>query len=1708
MTDNLTVKLVLDGDGSRLEGAVKRADGSVQKFSQNLEQSSQKTERALKRQAAQVDNNARSLQTLEQRALRAGAALLGAVGGAVLARELGRRADQYSELSARLNLVTDSSNQTADALARVRSIANDTGQGLGSVANLATRTIRALQSTGRSTEEALQQGLQLTEAVSNAVLVSGASAASADAALTQLSQGLASGVLRGEEFNSVMEQTPEVAAALARALNVTTGELREMALQGQLTTEVVTEALLSQAEALERQAAEIPPTIARAWQTLNNEITLYIGEADQAIGASRTLAETIEFLADNLGVAADVVAAVLVVALSRYIAVSRVGQAVTLQNAAAMALWTRKNALGTAQLWAGAAAAKGLTLAGRGLLALFGGPLGLTLAVGSLAAIFGNDLIPFLNRSRRAMEALAEPTDTAREVVTRLAEAIDLLDEPGALRSIRGEMRALEDEAARVEAALNRARGVRMQGFGASGISASGPSQLERDLERRLTVINEQLRLARQLSGEADYEDLALLIRGVGAAADFVAPLLQRYGDALRGPVGPTEEFATVLEDSIEKLRLQVIELVAGEDAALEYADSLILAAAAEQDAADGTTANTEAVRAQIQERNRLRAALEAEQTRQELTERAQERQARLVERLVGATDDLVAARDPLAARERELLELLDDANSLLELNDAQLSGLGLTSEDVAGQIETINDELDRLTDEREREFRALARWMAELGQNAARIALEVAGFSVTPARPGENNQVGELAANFGRSIIEGADPLDALGRSLRAAGGEQIVDGLQDLVQRGFNEGIERLDLSEEAKQSLSAVADGFALALGEAIEGNTVQAITTSIGTVIGLIASGDNPAGVQVGAALGNLIGSLIDQPSVPKFQVSGRNVNLDLGIDEVLETAIGVLEVGFRELEQGTKDAVIRSLQQFAQGIAGIVRDDELLAAIQREIDDVKFSSRSDGASIEQLIATVFDNLVDALDAGIASFIRRGATLEDRLARFEAAFAIDRALTLRRGLGLVGGSGTGLGPGLVDPAGPGPAPIPPGDGGGPNPVQPPRQVRESADAIKTFNEVLEGTEEAAALSSPALLETLELLEELQVGAEPLIQTFNRLVAVTGTLDEAQALLGVRFADSREGLVRFGADLVAFFGDDAGQLATSFGRVFDVFFTEEERARARAESARGRADSLLGDLGIDLTDEIASVEGFRALFDELAGTLSPEDLAILLEAGNAIADLIDAEGELADARGQSSDAARELADIARQVEDDIFSLTRSEFRVEFRNLRQETEEMIARVRELGGSEELLGRIRQREALAMQQLAGALRASLTDIFAQFSGQATASASTEIRQIGDITAAVENRYAREMAALERIGELVDNLLLSSLSPLNPQDRLNEARSQLNQAFAAAEGGDLNALEALPDLVNQYLAELQDFTGGVGIYPAEFEAVLARLADLQAAGPQNPPPNERPPTVGTINQAAGAIVNELTELQRIQLATQIVDQIGLLAQISGRTPSEIANEIGSEFGVSIGDLIQTLTGELPNLTGDALAAYFDNLVMESNAQLNQLESIDSTLLEGNATLAIISQTSKDLLSVAGAIREVLIQSGAIPDPDPPTAGPAPEPPPFAEGGWVNTDSVIRAGEAGRELVLPNPVSEFLARTGIPVNVRAPASTPAVDVEARRQLERIAEGVQQLTAAVVAADYANVGAIADLKDERNGGGFIGAQTRGGGRCGGS
>lgn len=225
----------------------------------------------------------------------AGAALGGSFVGQI-AGDVARTADAYNNLAARLKLVTGEGQAFDSALQGVLDVATRTGTALETTGNLFTRIAQAGKEFGLSQRDALS----LTESINQAVQVSGASAQASDAAITQLIQGLQSGVLRGEEFNSVMEQAPRLAQALAAGVGVTTGELRSLAQQGALTSETVVRALQGQAAALKREFDQLPPTVGRALQNLQTQWTAYIGQQDQATGSSAAAAKALDLLGKNL----------------------------------------------------------------------------------------------------------------------------------------------------------------------------------------------------------------------------------------------------------------------------------------------------------------------------------------------------------------------------------------------------------------------------------------------------------------------------------------------------------------------------------------------------------------------------------------------------------------------------------------------------------------------------------------------------------------------------------------------------------------------------------------------------------------------------------------------------------------------------------------------------------------------------------------------------------------------------------------------------------------------------------------------------------------------------------------------------------------------------------------------------------------------------------------------------------------------------------------------------------------------------------------------------------------------------------------------------------------------------------------------------------------------------------------------------------------
>lgn len=220
--------------------------------------------------------------------------MVGALGG--VPAEVLKTADAYNNLAARVQLVTGTGPAFEAAFTGISEVAQRTSSNLESTGLLFTKLAEAGKSMGFGQAEALK----LTETVNQAIQLSGASAQASDAAIVQLVQGLQGGVLRGDEFNSVMEQSPRLAKALADGLGTTTGELRKMAEAGQLSSDVVIKALKGQADTVASEFGKLPPTVGRALENLSTSWTLYVGETDKATGASKAAATVISALAGNL----------------------------------------------------------------------------------------------------------------------------------------------------------------------------------------------------------------------------------------------------------------------------------------------------------------------------------------------------------------------------------------------------------------------------------------------------------------------------------------------------------------------------------------------------------------------------------------------------------------------------------------------------------------------------------------------------------------------------------------------------------------------------------------------------------------------------------------------------------------------------------------------------------------------------------------------------------------------------------------------------------------------------------------------------------------------------------------------------------------------------------------------------------------------------------------------------------------------------------------------------------------------------------------------------------------------------------------------------------------------------------------------------------------------------------------------------------------
>ncbi|ELQ6001569.1 phage tail tape measure protein [Cronobacter turicensis] len=241
------------------------------------------------------------------------AGMAGAFAGAFATGQLIHYADTWNQLNGRLRLASSSAQDFTTAQQSLMSISQRTGTSFEANANLYSRIAQSLRDAGYASADVAN----VTETVATSLKLSGASTEEASSVITQLSQALGSGVLRGEEFNAIMESGGRLAKFLADGLHTTIGGLRNMANNGELTTDKIVPLLTNVAQ-LRKEFDTLPASISGSAQKVENAFMAWVGGANQAVGASSSLSGALDGLAENIDTVANVAGALVGLGVARY----------------------------------------------------------------------------------------------------------------------------------------------------------------------------------------------------------------------------------------------------------------------------------------------------------------------------------------------------------------------------------------------------------------------------------------------------------------------------------------------------------------------------------------------------------------------------------------------------------------------------------------------------------------------------------------------------------------------------------------------------------------------------------------------------------------------------------------------------------------------------------------------------------------------------------------------------------------------------------------------------------------------------------------------------------------------------------------------------------------------------------------------------------------------------------------------------------------------------------------------------------------------------------------------------------------------------------------------------------------------------------------------------------------------------------------------
>lgn len=289
----LRFKLEQSGIG-RYRAAVQQVRKSAQSYGEAIQKSNNTAVRGANQAAAAYSRLGGIVR-----------AVLGGIG----TRMLMSMADDWASVEGRISLTTKSAEEQKYVMDELFKSAQRNRQEFTATADLFQKVARNKDDLGLSTD----QTLQLTDVIGKSMVIGGGDAGEQQAALLQLGQALSSGTLRGDELNSILEQSPRLAQAIADAFGVPVGKLREMGKEGRLTSKELAQGLLKQADKLNEEFERMPKTFSGSFTIIRNKLGQVVSGLNKSTRAAEAFYKVSNWLIDNFETLAMIIAGSLVV---------------------------------------------------------------------------------------------------------------------------------------------------------------------------------------------------------------------------------------------------------------------------------------------------------------------------------------------------------------------------------------------------------------------------------------------------------------------------------------------------------------------------------------------------------------------------------------------------------------------------------------------------------------------------------------------------------------------------------------------------------------------------------------------------------------------------------------------------------------------------------------------------------------------------------------------------------------------------------------------------------------------------------------------------------------------------------------------------------------------------------------------------------------------------------------------------------------------------------------------------------------------------------------------------------------------------------------------------------------------------------------------------------------------------------------------------